>query len=197
MAKPKKKASRKDKALDPKHERQNRFIDEYLKDLNGTQAAIRAGYSEKCARQHASDLLAKPDIQERIAQRRAELEAESGITVEKVLAEYAKLAFLDPRLFFGEDGALLPIHKLPPGVAAALQGFEFDQIATGQGKDRKVIGQTAKIKLINKKEALDSIARILGMFKDSLIVKTDPIAALLDDIDGKSTGLPAAQRKPE
>ena len=55
-------------------DKQQRFCDEYLIDLNGTQAAIRAGYSEKTARNIASENLAKPDIQRYIRERMAEKE---------------------------------------------------------------------------------------------------------------------------
>ena len=56
--------------------KQQRFCDEYLIDLNATQAAIRAGYSEKTARNIASENLAKPNIKEYIEKRMAEKEAE-------------------------------------------------------------------------------------------------------------------------
>ena len=55
-------------------DKQQRFCDEYLIDLNGTQATIRAGYSEKTARNIASENLAKPDIQRYIRERMAEKE---------------------------------------------------------------------------------------------------------------------------
>ena len=55
-------------------EKQKRFCDEYLVDLNGTQAAIRAGYSEKTAKQIAQQNLTKLDIQEYIKKRMAEKE---------------------------------------------------------------------------------------------------------------------------
>ena len=55
-------------------EKQKRFCDEYLVDLNGTQAAIRAGYSKKTAKQIAQQNLTKLDIQEYIKKRMAEKE---------------------------------------------------------------------------------------------------------------------------
>ena len=54
--------------------KQQRFCDEYLIDLNATQAAIKAGYSEKNARNIASENLAKPNISKYIAERMAEKE---------------------------------------------------------------------------------------------------------------------------
>lgn len=71
-----------DVALTPK---QQRFVNEYLVDLNATQAAIRAGYSPRTARNQASDLLAKPDIQDAIRSARAEQQARTQITADYVL----------------------------------------------------------------------------------------------------------------
>lgn len=78
--------------------RQQRFVDEYLVDLNGTQAYMRAyGCSEKAARTNAARLLANAGIQVAIAAGRAETAATLGLTRERVLAEYAKLSFFDMR----------------------------------------------------------------------------------------------------
>lgn len=56
------------------NDKQRRFVDEYLVDLNATQAAIRAGYSPKTAGSQAFDLLKKPEIHEYIEERRAPVE---------------------------------------------------------------------------------------------------------------------------
>lgn len=66
-------------------EKQKRFCDEYLIDLNATQAAIRAGYSEKTARQTATENLSKPYIREYIDKRMAEKEAELIADQDEVL----------------------------------------------------------------------------------------------------------------
>lgn len=80
-------------ALTPK---QLQFCREYILDLNGTQAAIRAGYSERAARQIATENLSKPSIQAEIARLRAGREQRLEITAERVLEELAYLAFADP-----------------------------------------------------------------------------------------------------
>lgn len=76
--------------------KQERFVDEYLVDLNATQAAIRAGYSEKTAGQQGFELLKKPEIQEGIAAGRAALSERTGIDQEFVLRRWAELANADP-----------------------------------------------------------------------------------------------------
>jgi phage terminase small subunit len=144
--------------------KQQRFVDEYLIDLNATQAAIRAGYSEKTAQEIGSENLSKPIIAEAIAAAMKEREKRTEITQDRVLKEYAKLAFLDPRRFYDEDGALIPVHKLDADVAAALVGVDVHE----EKVDGVAIGQTKKIKFVDKKGALDSVARHLGMFNDKL-----------------------------
>ena len=66
-------------------EKQKRFCDEYLIDLNATQAAIRAGYSEKTAYRTGADNLRKPQIKKYIEQRMAEKEAELIADQDEVL----------------------------------------------------------------------------------------------------------------
>ena len=67
--------------------KQRRFCDEYLIDLNATQAAIRAGYSEKNARNIASENLAKPNIKAYIDERMAEKESQLIATQDEVLKQ--------------------------------------------------------------------------------------------------------------
>lgn len=76
--------------------RQRRFVDEYLIDLNGTQAAIRAGYSEKTARMIATEILAKPYIQEEIERRMKARQERTEITQDMVLRRWWDIATADP-----------------------------------------------------------------------------------------------------
>ena len=72
-------------------ERQRRFVSEYLKDGNGAQAAIRAGFSKNGANVTASQLLARPSIALAVAEARAPIIAEAGITLEGHLAKLAEI----------------------------------------------------------------------------------------------------------
>lgn len=76
--------------------RQHAFILEYPKDWNGTQAAIRAGYSENCAAQIAFDLLSNPEIAQAIEERKKDLAAAAGLSVEWVLRQWKEIAEADP-----------------------------------------------------------------------------------------------------
>lgn len=71
-------------------DKQKRFCEEYVVDLNGTQAAIRAGYSEKGARVNAAKLLTKTNIQERISRLKEQRSEETGVTAEWVVQEIKK-----------------------------------------------------------------------------------------------------------
>lgn len=77
--------------------RQQRFVDEYLVDLNGTQAAIRAGYSAKTAAEQSYDLLRRPHIAAAVATGQAALQDRTQVTAARVIQEIAMIAFADPR----------------------------------------------------------------------------------------------------
>ncbi len=77
-------------------DRQDRFCEEYLIDLNGTQAAIRAGYSVGSAGSIASELLTKPNIRARIDTAMAERSRRTGVNADRVLRELGRIAFLNP-----------------------------------------------------------------------------------------------------
>jgi phage terminase small subunit len=78
-------------------DKQSKFVDEYLLDLNGAQAAIRAGYSEATARQIAAQNLSKLNIQAAIAERRAKQQERTEITADRVLREAWNIATADAR----------------------------------------------------------------------------------------------------
>jgi phage terminase small subunit len=162
--------------------KQQRFADEYLVDLNATAAYKRAGYLSKgnAAEVCASKLLSNAKVTTYISAKRLQVSNKLDITVERVLAEYAKIAFVDVRKFYDEHGHLRPIHMLDDETAGALAGLEVDEISAGEN----VIGQTKKIKITDKKGALDSIAKHLGMFVEKVEV-TGNVTILASSTDEK------------
>lgn len=155
----------------PLTEQQEKFALEYLVDLNARQAAIRAGYSEKTAASQASRLLTNVNIQKLISEGRKKLAHKTEITVERILTEYARIAFMDIRDAYTEDGKLKPIQDMPKDVAAAISGIDFEAMFEGSGEDRTRVGDLVKIRLSDKTKALDSLSRHLGMFNDQLFVR--------------------------
>jgi phage terminase small subunit len=148
--------------------KQQRFVDEYLIDLNLTQAAIRAGYSRKTAHVIGQENIKKPAVAEAIAARQQSLQQQTGITRDRVLRELAAIGMSDIRRLYDENGNLRPIHELDADTAASIAGIETDEIYgpnTDQG--REVIGQTRKVKRFDKTRALELLGRHLGLWQEN------------------------------
>lgn len=138
--------------------KQRRFIDEYLIDLNATQAAIRAGYSEKTAYSIGLQNLKKLEIQAEIQKRRNRLQNKLEITQERVLQELAAIAFAN-----GADYAkvvnsgllptveMIPTEELPPEKLPAIAGIKANQYGV-------------EVKLHDKVKALELLGKYLGTF---------------------------------
>lgn len=143
-------------------QKQQRFLTEYLKDMDAVQAALRAGYSQTNAEVMARQNLKNPEIQCAI---RAALSGQSQIvTKDNVLREFARIAFVDPRKLFRSDGSPKPIEELDADTAAALAGLEVREEFEGTGQDRVFTGYTKKYRLANKMGALNSLAKYVQLF---------------------------------
>ena len=101
--------------------KQRRFVDEYLIDLNATQAAIRAGYSAKTAGQIGDENLKKPEIKQAVSDRMKDREQRTGITQDMVLRELAKIGFADIRKAV-KWGADLPVVNNETGEVLMVNG---------------------------------------------------------------------------
>lgn len=142
-------------ALTPKQER---FVQEYLVDLNGTQAAIRAGYSPRTANMQAARMLAKDNFKALVSERRAAIAQSLEITQERVAREYARIAFADMRHFARVDGGGI-------GLKASDDWSDDDAAAVAElSETRSESGGSVRFKLHSKVQALDSLAKMLGMF---------------------------------
>jgi phage terminase small subunit len=87
------------------------------------------------------------------------------VTPGKILAGLARIAFGDVRGFFNEaDGTMKPITELPRTQADMIASFEVEELYEGSGKERAMIGYVKKVKITDRKSALDSLARTEGMF---------------------------------
>lgn len=114
------------KQLTPKQEL---FCREYLKDLNATQAAIRAGYSEKTARKIGSENLTKPDVAERIAELKGERCEEVGIDAAYVLRRLVEIDQMDVLDILLSNGELKPIKDWPKTWRTTLSGIDVTEMA--------------------------------------------------------------------
>jgi phage terminase small subunit len=151
---------------------QARFAAEYIKDFNGRQAAIRAGYSPKSAQQQASRLLTLALVKQAIAPQRevavaarAEEINRMELSAERTRLEIARIAYFDPRKLFREDGKPKAIDELDPDTAAVVAGLEVLEEWEGSGEDRVLVGHIKKWKLADKNSALEKAAKILGLYE--------------------------------
>jgi phage terminase small subunit len=150
--------------------KQAAFVQEYLIDLNATQAAIRAGYSENTAKEIGCENLSKPNIATAIQDAMAARSERTEITQDQVLREYAKLGFSDIRKAVrwgavpeGRDengNAEWPVEMVP--------SMNIDDDTAAAISEVSLTAQGLKIKMADKKGALDSMARHLGMFNDKV-----------------------------
>lgn len=139
--------------------KQKRFIEEYLIDLNATQAAIRAGYSPDTAKSIGSENLTKPDIQARIAKAMAERSRRTGVNADRVVMELAKIAFVNAGDVIDAETATLKPDAARDDTAA-IQSVKVKTF----GED----GLEREIKMADKLKALELLGKHLGMFKDKV-----------------------------
>lgn len=154
-------------------ERDRRFAEEYTIDLNASAAAIRAGFSPKTAKDAAAwihpDHPAKPQVRALIDQLNAERSRRTGVTADRVIAELAKIAFVNAEDLIDPDTAkVLPTAKRED--KAAIQSVT---VKTGRTEERE-------IKLADKTRALELLGKHLGVFADN--VKIDgAVPVIVDD----------------
>lgn len=171
--------------------KQQRFVDEYLLDLNATQAAIRAGSTAKRAEQAGYEFMRNPDVKAAIDAALAERSEKAGISAERVLKEIAAMAFYDPAeimiqigtkdlefvdgVHIGGDGKIYglrgpsDIRLLPENVRRAIVGWGYDR------------NQNFTVKLADKSKALDQLARHLSLYNDKLeVTGVDALAERLE-----------------
>lgn len=156
-------------------------MEEYLIDLNATQAAIRAGYKPQAARDIGYENLTKPDIKNAIDRKIAERSKRTGVNADRVIMELAKIAFVNAGEVIDFDTATL-MDKISPDDMAAIHSVKVKTF----GED----GLEREVKLADKLKALELLGKHLGLFRDKLEVdgnlKTDmtSLEGILQQING-------------
>ena len=147
--------------LNPK---QKRFVEEYLIDLNGRQAAIRAGYSPKTADVQASRLLRNAKVQKAIEAAMYARSKRTEVSADRVVEELARIAFANMRDYWPRPGETIDLHRLDQDRTAAVEEFTVVEAVDTAG----VLRRRTRLKLHDKIAALTSLARHLGMFTDGV-----------------------------
>lgn len=187
--------------------KQQRFCDEYLIDLNATQAAIRAGYSPKTAEQLAYQLLQKTSVQNHIAELQKKREERTEITQDSVLHELALIAFakasdyarvVEKDAMVEVDGHMVPVLDEDGNQVKyrTVEPILTDELTEDQKKAIAVIKKGRdgfEIKPYSKIQALELLGKHLGMFTEKVEVKnttpnafegltTEELKKLIDDV---------------
>lgn len=143
--------------------KQQTFVEEYLIDLNATQAAIRAGYSAKNADKIGSELLGKTRVAEAVSMAMAERSRRTGINQNRILQEIAKLALVNI-----DDVVDLRTGRVKGSATkedlACIQSIKIKPTEFGEERE---------IKFYDKKGSLELAGKHLGMFKDKLEMDVD------------------------
>lgn len=156
-------------------EKQQRFVDEYLIDLNATQAAIRAGYSVKTANEQGSQLLAKLSIQQAISEKMAERSKRTGVNQDRVVLELAKIAFVKMTDIVDSYGKIKDTATSDDLACIESMKYKESESDTGSSVEREV-------KISPKLKALELLGKHLGMWNDKLDVNiTSPIVISGED----------------
>ena len=140
------------------NQRQEMFCREYIKDLNGTQAAIRAGYSPRTADRMAYELLKKPEIQAFVLQSKAERVEEVKVDANYVLKRLIEIDEMDVADILDDGGDFLPIRKWPKVWRTTLSGLDIAIINSG---DTEAI--IKKIKWPDKVKNLELLGKHIGV----------------------------------
>ena len=147
-------------------------------DFNGSKAAVRAGYSKDSAASIASELLARPLINERVKELLRNRTAKIRVTEDLVLAELHRLIEVDVGELYDEAGKVRSMKEIPASLRRAVASVQTIEVHNFEGDN---VGTIQKLKLYDKTTALQLAGRYLKLYTDKLEVKVDDLRAKTDD----------------
>ncbi|RZN87724.1 terminase small subunit [Acinetobacter johnsonii] len=165
-------------------DKQQRFVDEYLIDLNATQAAIRAGYSEKTAAAIGAENLIKPNIQNAIQEAQAKRQEQTQIDAAYVLRRLVEIDQMDVLDIMDDQMKIRPVNEWPKVWRQYVVNLENLELSDGEGCFKK-------IKWPDKVKNLELLGRhvSVGAFKDKVEhsgkLEIQSLSDLMDDLSKK------------
>jgi phage terminase small subunit len=181
--------------------RAKRFVAEYLKDFNGTRAAIRAGYSPRSARVTASKMLANVSIAGAVQRRLRKAFHASQVNINRIVRELSIVAFFDPGSIFDDRGRLLPIHEMPPEVRRGLVGGEvLESLPSGSDADPTVL---RRVRFGGKLAALIALGKHHAIFSEQVAREGShriPITVarqIIGTVERRELAAGMAEKKPD
>ena len=157
--------------------KQKRFAEEYLIDLNATQAAIRAGYKvskKKSANEIGSQLLKNTQVSAEIEKAMAERSRRTGVNQDRVIQELARIAFVNPQNIINAEDASVRVDATEDDLAC-IQSVKVKTSYSDKGDMTE-----REVKLNDKIKALELLGKHLGMFKDTVNVEIEPVTIVND-----------------
>jgi phage terminase small subunit len=163
-----------------------RFAQEFVRDLNGTQAAIRAGYSRSTASEIASRLVKKSHVDAAIARRLAQIEAKCERKLHHVISELISVGFSNMGDYISFAPAGEPYieigEHLTRGQLAAIQEVVIEDFTDGRGESARK-GRRIRIKLRDKQRALELLGKHFGAFAARGVLDAENTSEKLDDLE--------------
>ncbi|WP_434040636.1 terminase small subunit [Pseudomonas aeruginosa] len=142
--------------------KQRLFVDEYLIDLNATQAAIRAGYSTRRATEIGYQLLQRPEVAQAIQAAMAERSKRTEVEADYVIRRLREIDEMDVLDILEDDGSFRSIRDWPRAWRQFLSGIEIAELFEGRGGDRRIAGVLRKVKWPDKLRNLELLSRHVG-----------------------------------
>ncbi|HFI2197480.1 TPA: terminase small subunit [Pseudomonas aeruginosa] len=142
--------------------KQRLFVDEYLLDLNATQATIRAGYSTRRAAEIGYQLLQRPEVAQAIQAAMAERSKRTEVEADYVIRRLREIDEMDVLDILEDDGSFRSIRDWPRAWRQFLSGIEIAELFEGRGDDRRIAGVLRKVKWPDKLRNLELLSRHVG-----------------------------------
>ncbi|MGJ3349424.1 terminase small subunit [Morganella sp. Je.2.23] len=170
-------------------DKQEMFCREYLVDLNATQAAIRAGYSDKTARSQANRMLTNVDIEKRIQELMNARSERLEITADYVLNRLVEIDQMDVLDILHDDGGIKPIHEWPKVWRTSLSGMDLAEMFESKDGERDLVGIMKKIKWPDKVKNLELLGKHISVqaFREQVKNEHDVVGTLSDLMDELSS----------
>ncbi len=164
-----------EKGLQPLTDKQKHFCQEYIYDWNATRAAIAAGYSEKTAKEQASRLLTNVNVQAYVEEVQKDIEKQCGISRQRVLDEYMKIAFNSIAHLHNTWIDRKEFESLTEDQKACIS--EIDTKIITRTIDKELVNvEQIKIKLYDKNKALENISKMMGYDAPIKIIQSSQIS---------------------
>lgn len=166
------------------------FVQEMIKDPSDRKAcAMRAGYSEICAKHLADDLMQRVDVQDAINRGRdtvvQTLAVETGRSLAAVVDLIWKMASYDPADLFNSDGSPRAISEMPMECRMALEGFKVETLFAGKGDERIAVGTISDVKTTKRTVSADMLMRHYGGYEQDNRQHMAPLVELIAELNSR------------